>query len=164
MKWIYRLFTLAIIAGALIVPFFIDNQQGEPMLSLSESKDLLPTFSPSAQSAQIEAHSQPANKIYKWQDTEGQWHYGDTPPGQNATVVEVQINTNTNIIQPLDLPEAQDAGQPESFSAQMSPSDGDILSFERAKNVMRDAKLAAKAMEARNEQLRALSDNNASSN
>lgn len=161
MKWIYRLFTLAIILGALIVPFFIDNQQGEPMLSLPTGKDLIPDL-PSSQST--EALGLPVNKIYKWQDAEGQWHYGDTAPSQNLKVVEVQINTNTNIIQPLAVPEAQVTEQPENFSAQMSPSDGDFLSFERAKNVMRDAKLAAEAMEARNAQLRALTGEHAESN
>lgn len=153
MKWIARLFTVSILLTALAVPFFIDNKDGEPMLSLPNSDSLKPEgFSSGTKTT-----------VYKWQDAQGNWHYGDAPPEQQQGVATLEINSNTNLIQGLKPPKASStasspssATSPAPAAAKMTDSNKDILSFERATNVMKDAKLAAKAMEQRNEQLKAI--------
>ena len=34
---------------------------------------------------------------YKWQDSNGQWHYGGTPP-EGANAIPVTVNTNQNVV------------------------------------------------------------------
>lgn len=150
MKWLVRLITIALLITALAVPFFIDNKDGEPMLSLPSSDSLKPGgFSSSTKTT-----------VYKWQDAQGNWHYGDAAPEQQQGVATLKINSNTNLIQGFKPTEASNpkssATSPAPAAAKMTDSNKDILSFERATNVMKDAKLAAKAMEQRNEQLKAI--------
>ena len=148
MKWIYRFLTLGILIGALVLPFFIDNQQGEPMLSLPSAGDLIPS-----QIEQLPIPNPNTTTVYKWQDDKGVWHYGDVPPEGQANISTIEVNSNTNLIQGNRPPP-----QSEMIKAEDGvPAEGeDFLTLERARNVLKDAKLAAKAMEERNEQLKTL--------
>jgi len=42
----------------------------------------------------------PEKSFYKWQDSDGTWHYSDTPRAQ-GNVETVTVNTNANLIQGL---------------------------------------------------------------
>lgn len=149
MKWIYRLFTVLLLVAALGIPFFIDNQQGEPMLSLPTKDDLVPAI------VEKNIPKLPnTTTVYKWQDEHGVWHYGDAPPAKEKTVTTMQLDNRTNVIQSLK-PEKKDEGS-SNPALQMTPSDTDFLSVERAANVLKDAKLAAQAMEERNKHLQAV--------
>src|SRR3989338_4004900 len=98
MKWIYRFFTIAMLMGALAVPFFINNKDDKPMLSMPTASDLMP--------GNTEAMLPGNNRtVYKWKDADGVWHYGDQPPASGTTKVEtMSIATYANIIQSLKPP------------------------------------------------------------
>lgn len=163
MKWIYRIFTLGILAAALIGPFFINKPDGEPIMSFPTTDNfnpakLLSSDKPAASGTS--SFSPSSATVYKWKDAQGQWHYGDQPPSDNPTVSTLQVDTNTNIIQSLKIePEAPE--EPEltaSKPKQKLPerlTDGE-LSFENALNSLNDAKMVRDMMESRNDQLKAL--------
>lgn len=152
MKWIYRFFTIAMLTGALAVPFFINNKDDKPMLSLPTASDLMP--------GKTETMLPGNNRtVYKWKDAEGVWHYGDQPPVSGTTKVEtMSIATDANIIQSLKPPvpeaPAEPAPQAQPKTPAMTDPNEDVLSFERLQNVMKDAKGAAQLMEQRNSQLK----------
>ncbi len=154
MKWIYRGLTLLLLAVAIGLPFFIDNKQGEPMLSLPSTQDLLPQQATSANT----------RTVYKWQDQHGVWHYGDTPPSEHGKGFDrIELRTDTNLIQglkPAEKKPAEATATPEPTPTGKAPamtdSNEDLMSLDRLKNVMNDAKAARDMMEQRNDQLKQL--------
>lgn len=160
MKWYYRFFTVAILAAALIGPFFLEKPDGKPIMEMPTAADFIPDkLMPAGDSGSIGSISSPANQtFYKWQDEQGQWHYGDQPPTGSTKVSTLQVDTNTNIIQSLKI-------EPEKTEETIEPTqqkklperltDGE-LSFENATNALKDAKLVRDMMESRNEQLKAI--------
>lgn len=162
MKWIYRIFTLGILAAALIGPFFINKPDGEPIMSFPTTDNFNPAklLSSDKGAPAISTNSGSSATVYKWKDAQGQWHYGDQPPSDNPTVSTLQVDTNTNIIQSLKIePEAPEEPEvPASKPKQKLPerlTDGE-LSFDNALNSLNDAKLVRDMMESRNDQLRAI--------
>lgn len=154
MKWVFRLTSVLLLIAAMGLPFFIDNKNGEPMLSLPSTEGLLNTES--ATSA-IAPALPSTTKVFKWKDENGVWHYTDQAPKGNANVETVEVNSRTNIIQGLNIAEPNESTNTAAdISANMTPPDADFLSLERAKNIMSDAKLARQAMEQRNQQLQAI--------
>ena len=132
------------------LPFFINNKKGEPMLSLPSANDLLPDSNATANLPLPGTTTQ----VFKWQDAEGVWHYGDAPPEGNASVQTVSVDTRTNVIQSFKQEQSQTkASDTVSPVENMTPPGEDFLTLDRAMNVMKDAKLAAEAMELRNQHL-----------
>jgi hypothetical protein len=151
MKWIYRFLTIASLVAALAIPFFINNKDNKPMLELPTAGDLMP--------GKTEAMLPGNNRtVYKWKDANGVWHYGDQPPaGNTANVEKMTIVTDANIIQSIKPPAPETPAETEPTKAQapsMTDANEDVLSFERFKNVMNDAKGAAQLMEQRNAHLK----------
>lgn len=157
MKWIYRFLTLVMLAGALAVPFFINNQQGEPMLSLPKPGDLLPG---SASQQVADLPLMPGSQtVYKWQDKDGVWQYGDIPPSGVQNVSTLTVYSNTNLIQGLKVEEPEEEEESESEASSPDKAEKppeDVLSLERAMNIINEAKQVSGMMEARNEQLRTI--------
>tara|TARA_R110002072_G_scaffold140765_9_gene285259 strand:- start:21679 stop:22182 length:504 start_codon:yes stop_codon:yes gene_type:complete len=164
MKWYYRFFTVAILAVALIGPFFVDKPDGEPMMEMPSARDFIPDqLIPEGDSgASISSLSPSSNQTYyKWQDDQGQWHYSDQPPTSSNTVSTLQVDTNTNIIQSLKIEpeepeeseESVQATQQEKLPERLTSGE---LSFENAANALNDAKLVRDMMESRNQQLKAI--------
>lgn len=150
MKWFYRLFTFAILIVAVSAPFFIDNKQGEPMLSLPSADDILPgkAFLNDPSPATLRGD----RTVYKWQDTQGSWHYGDTPPAEAKNISAITVNTNTNLIK--SVPTKEESASPSgTLSNYEPPAEDDVLSFERAKNILKETKEVAAMMESRNQEL-----------
>ena len=161
MKWYYRFFTVAILAVALIGPFFIDKPDGEPMMKMPTAKDFIPDqLIPDGGSDAIISNSPlPSNQTYyKWQDEQGQWHYGDQPPTSSNTVSTLQVDTNTNIIQSLKIEpeETEDSFQTSQQEKLPDRLTNGELSFENAANALKDATLVRDMMESRNDQLKAI--------
>lgn len=166
MKWIYRIFTLIILAGALAIPFFMKNKQGEPMMSLPGLKDLSPS------SIVSNVPSPASNRtVYKWKDHNGVWHYGDQPPEgvQFSTLV---VNDKTNIIQSTPVPKTDSAPTkatlnnepkntytPSKNTYAPPKSDEEVLTLDRALNIVDDAHAVRDMMEQRNQHLDALTGN-----
>lgn len=150
MKWLFRLMTALVLLAAIGLPFFINNQKGEPMLSLPSKDDFLP----GTQSAGGIPLPATTTQVFKWQDKDGTWHYGDQPPAGMELVETVEVDSRTNVIQGFRSAEPQPSGSARpALANQMTPADEGILSLDRAMNAMKDAKLAAEMMEQRNEHL-----------
>ena len=162
MKWIYRIFTLGILAAALIGPFFINKPDGEPIMNFPTTDNFNPAkllSSDKPEATGTASFSPSSATVYKWKDAQGQWNYGDQPPSDNPTVSTLQVDTNTNIIQSLKIePEVPEEEITSVKAKQKLPerlSDGE-LSFENAVNALDDAKLVRDMMESRNDQLKAI--------
>ncbi len=161
MKWIYRVFTLILLGGALAVPFFMKNKQGEPMMSLPGLNDLSPSELAS------KAPRLPSERtVFKWKDEQGVWHYGDQPPSQSTEFSTLVVNDQTNIIQsppkPKDEPSlSSTSSQANSDKKGYQPpkNSEDVLTLDRALNIVDDAHAVREMMEQRNSQLDALVGN-----
>lgn len=163
MKWLFRLPIIVMLMAALAMPFFLKEKNGRPAF---EAPDIgsMAKFSPtelfSNDPKEISSVSEPTH-VYKWQDENGQWHYGDKPPinSQSSSLQTVELDPNTNVIQSLKIPEQEskeDLGndRAKELVDEMTAPEEDMLSFERLQNVMKDAQLAADAMESRNDVLK----------
>jgi len=169
MKWIYRFFTVSMLAAVLIGPFLMDNKNGKPMMSLPNFSDfnpasLIPGNSDASDSSAI-LDALPSSKttVFKWQDKEGNWHYGDQAPGDKTKVSTVEVDSNTNIIQSLKLENDEDENNKgdssQSFHAQHNmtapPGEGeDFLTIERTMNILNDAQSVQGVMDSRNDRLK----------
>ncbi len=160
MKWYYRFFTVAILAAALIGPYFIKKPDGNPIMELPTAKDFIPDQLISDEKGSgLSIPSSSSNQtFYKWQDEHGQWHYGDQPPTSSSKVSTLQVDTNTNIIQSLKVePESKEeisqTSQQKKLPDRLSQGD---LSMDNAVNALNDAILVRDMMESRNEQLKAI--------
>lgn len=149
MKWIFRLMALALLGVALGLPFFMDNRQGQPMLSLPSLSDLVPARAM-------------VRTVYKWQDAQGVWHYGDSAPA-GGTYTSLNVNDQTNVV-PLLTDEERARLAPPTGAAPGSnlvanalaptpaPEEGG-LTLERALNLVNEAKGVRDQMNARTENL-----------
>ncbi len=159
MKWIYRIVTIAIIGVAFGMPFFIDNKQGKPMLSLPDFSDLKPeSLVPSR------PKTTGVSTFYKWQDKHGQWHYSDQPPAPEKPFELITVNANTNIIPAIP---SDTVASPASLSASESPQEPshdaqqgrhpetteDVLTLENALNLVEDTHKLKDSLDQRNRAL-----------
>lgn len=163
MKWIYRLFTVAILGGAMLLPFFINNHEGKPMFSIPEAGDLVPSALTSGQDNSPLPSISTSQTFYKWQDENGTWHYGDAPPAKASGFSTIEIDSNTNVIQSIpsadEPPPASNVNQVNT-SPDTSTSVGNVLSLDRAMNVLQDAQKVQGLMDNHNAQLEAINSNN----
>jgi len=167
MKWIYRLFTLGILSAAIIGPFFLKTQNGQPVIEMPSVDDFIPdqiipdSLMPgSGQPSDAAATSSTGKTFYKWQDEHGNWHYGDQPPVGGPKVSTLQVDTNANIIQSFKIePEEEDESLPNQPAQAKLPErlGSGELTLDSAVNIMDDAKAVAEMMNSRNEQLKTLS-------
>lgn len=153
MKWIYRIVSVVILGVAIGLPFFMNNKDGKPMLSLPTADDLTPEM-PDASSL-----TGGERVYYKWKDKFGQWHFGDEPP-EGVAVVPVSVNVNANIIQstPVEQPEIEPVFGPEGASSakgayQPPGSKEEVLTLDRALNIVNEAHAVKDMMNARNQAL-----------
>jgi hypothetical protein len=159
MKWYYRFFVVAMLAVALIGPYFIKKPDGNPVMEMPTAKDFIPDklLPGSSNSSVTNTSPSSSQTYYKWQDEQGQWHYGDQPPTTPNKVSTLQVNPNTNIIQSLkiepDTEESQQANQQKKLPDRLSRGE---LSFDNAVNALNDAVLVRDMMESRNDQLKAI--------
>jgi len=165
MKWIYRLLTIAMIGGAMLFPFFMNNNEGKPMFSLPEAKDFIPSSLTSGKISDKTIPSLPSSSqtFYKWQDEHGTWHYGDTPPVNGPLFSTIEVDSNTNVIQSIPAKPAPEPAAPSSTPNTTNSPDiplSNVLSLERAMNVLNDAQKVQGLMDGHNAQLEAINSNN----
>ena len=163
MKWVFRLPIIVMLLAALAMPFFLKEKNGRPAF---EAPDMgaITEFSPTelfTSKPEEKSIVSDSTHVYKWQDENGQWHYGDKAPQNQASrsLQTVELDPNTNLIQSLKLPEDKDDqevtnNKAKELTAEMTSPDEDMFSLERLQNVMKDAQLAADAMESRNDVLK----------
>lgn len=152
----------------LVVPFFLKNSDGEPMMTMDFVKNQLAQglepFKDLKEHVEDEtgmAGPAPGSGVYKWQDENGKWHFGDMAV---EGAEEVKISTQMNIVQlPSGVSEDEEEASGDSrvtILRDSSKADDDLsLSanpIERIKQGldMKDqAKDLGKQIEARNEAL-----------
>lgn len=160
MKWIYRLLTLVMIGGAMLIPFFMHNNEGQPMFSMPSTKDFIPSSLTSGKTTlALPSNSQ---TFYKWQDEHGTWHYGDTPPLNGPSFSTIEVDSNTNVIQSVPMaPAPEPTAPPSTPNISSSPNIplSNVLSLERAMNVLNDAQKVQGLMDSRKAQLEAATGN-----
>ncbi len=165
MKYITRFITLSLLAAAIIVPFFIKTGDGGPTLGMPTADDFIPDkLLPDSLTGNKSETSSNSSKMsstqtfHKWQDENGQWHYGDTPPPGSQNVTDVSVNTQANIIQAVKVESEFDKVKPlEAEKPKLSKTltDGK-LTIDDAMNVMNDASAVRDMMEHRNKALESI--------
>jgi len=167
MKWIYRLFTISMLSAVIIGPFFFKTENGKPIVSMPTVDDFIPdkiipdSLMPGGNNTNKNASRATTSNeqtYFKWKDEKGAWHYGDQPPPGSQNVSTLQVDTNVNIIQSVKI-EPKTKAQPlqqkkEAIVPERLKNGG--LSLENAMNVMDDARAVSDIMNARNEQLKAM--------
>lgn len=91
------LFFIIIVASiALIAPFIMQGGSFEQILSSPSVlfKQSAVTDLTNSTEQQVSAPEE-VQTFYKWQDAQGQWHYGDR---KTANSQEIQVNLNTNVM------------------------------------------------------------------
>ena len=95
MKLVVILVLLTI--GAVAALGFLGQQMGIDPIKVEAPK--LPSFDlPNSVSNQ---------EVYKWQDSNGQWHFGDAPPDNAGMLQQVSINTEQNVIRAFKTEEPE---------------------------------------------------------
>lgn len=109
MRGLFYKLVLSFLIMAVVGPFFLKGQDGQPLMSFSDIK--MPSFAPAKESmqdvvanvsagvgawssqSQESGQDDSAPKYYKWQDESGQWHFGSKPGDSvNAEQVWVEVN------------------------------------------------------------------------
>ncbi|OZG74812.1 DUF4124 domain-containing protein [Hahella sp. CCB-MM4] len=101
-------------------------------------------------------------EVFKWKDSNGVWQYSDEPPPEGTAVSTLSVSNKANIIQATKIPKDDPTtgeGQPLDISADAKKTleeaaDEDVLSLDRALNIMEEAKAVRELMNARNQQLK----------
>lgn len=82
----FAVICILVLLGALVAPFFI-TVNGQPLLSLDK---VLSDMTPDAVNTPTE--------VYRWQDENGSWHFGEAPP---AAVAAERVRVDDRIT-PMD--------------------------------------------------------------
>lgn len=163
MKLISRFIVICMLGAAIILPFFFKVENGIPTLAMPTSADLIPdkilpdSITGNESTAPKASSSGSKVSFFKWQDSNGMWHYGDRPPAGAQNVKAMDVSTNVNIIQSVKIEPkegSQSASAPKDLRSE-SLKDGQ-LTPEDAFNAMSDAKAVRDMMESRNETLKAI--------
>lgn len=94
---------LALLVIAAILPFVLPlGKDGKPLLEPPKfalpSAPELPNIDPGQWLAGEEQDNEVT--VYRWQDEQGQWHYGEQPP-EGVAYEERTLDTDANLIQAL---------------------------------------------------------------
>jgi len=157
MKWFFRLLTLGSLTAILALPFYMDNPVGINGMFGSGSASPTPVLSV----------GQPLEKkivreVYKWRDKNGVLQYSDVPPAQGTRSDIIAVSNQTNIIQSVPSepePSPVDAKNQLSVKSKKTLDEAeqkDLLSLDRAKNIIDEAKAVRELMENRNQGLEKL--------
>ncbi|TAA48072.1 DUF4124 domain-containing protein [Corallincola spongiicola] len=158
----YLTLLVLLIVCACAGPFFIKGPDGKPLLTTATifpqdqstvwrywKNRILLSFKMLSRQAQeklgVEAD---APNVYRWQDEQGNWHYGDAEAGNKAGAQTEQVKLKPAKIVGLDGPLQEEDKPTEAPAA----ADGVSLSeyTERLGNIKLDAEEAKRLMEQRN--------------
>jgi len=82
--------------------FLYPMKNGKPLLSLEELKmQKLPDISlPDIELPKLPGDSSSSTvKVYKWQDSSGNWHFSNEPPPDHTSYQTTDVDPNANLIQ-----------------------------------------------------------------
>jgi hypothetical protein len=162
MKWIFRLLTLGSMAAIVTLPLYMDRLGGITGFSTGSSGDQPPVLSVGQP-----LESEVTRQVYKWRDKNGVWQYSDVPPGEGTQTDIIKVSNQTNIIQSVPVrpePQQQDPRNNISEKSKKVLDDAknkDLLSLDRARNIIEETKAVRELMESRNHHLENVSEGGA---
>lgn len=117
---------LLLLVFSIVFPFVYPWKDGKPLLSLNQLK--FPTL-PEMSLPELPLSKQEDGQkvtVYKWQDAQGSWQFGNQPP-QGVAFVVLELDPNTNLLAaeettPVSTPAATPEKQPPA-----EPGSGEIV-------------------------------------
>ncbi len=134
MKFTVILFLLSILAVAIGTPYIMKKVN-------SGSSSGLAAYTPPASTAQTR------QTFYKWQDANGQWHFGSEVP-EGVTAKEVNIDTAANILAPVAT-KKEEAPENELITPEPQIPDSSIVMPGQALELIDQAKQVKSMLESR---------------
>lgn len=157
MKWIFRLLTLGSMAAILALPMYMDKLGGISGLFSGTSGS-------AGGQAPVLSVGQPLERevtreVHKWRDEHGVLQYSDKPPSSGTKSDVIRVSNQVNIIQSVPVaaepeqPDPRDNISEKSAKTLEEAEKKDLLSFDRAKNIIDEAKAVRELMDSRNQHL-----------
>ena len=134
MKFTVILFLLSILAVAIGTPYIMKKVN-------SDSSSGLSAYTPPASTEQTR------QTFYKWQDANGQWHFGNEAP-EGVTSKEVNIDTAANILAPVAT-KKEDTSDNELITPEPRVPDSPIVMPGQALELIDQAKQVKSILESR---------------
>lgn len=95
----FIIFIIGLLGLAMATPYIMQQTGVVPSMEGTAASGVLSSFSPDVLST-----NDTRQTFYKWQDANGAWHFGDTPP-QGVNAFEVSVDTAANVLRPVAAPE-----------------------------------------------------------
>ncbi len=156
MKLTTKLLLLGIV-GVAAAPFILKKPDGTPWLSLEE---ITSSAKQTATQAVEKAIPRPAQKMYRWQDSQGKWHYSDQPSDQ-FTSRKVELDSAFNEMKQINLPDGFGGGEKEEAGKFDPASTGNGLPIttaplEKVPEMLKEIERVQEKMDQRQKQLDSL--------
>lgn len=119
MKITTKLILLGMV-GLAAAPFILKKPDGTPWLNLKEL--LNSTDKAVAKVEEVIPTPKKPTKMYKWQDSEGKWHFSDKP-SNDFDSSKVQLDAAYNQMKHIDLPDGFGDGKKDE-DQRFNPEDG----------------------------------------
>lgn len=155
MKIMIKLLILGLV-GVVVAPMLIKGPDGRPLMSWEDFFSSPSADKPATSSVNPTAPSSPSGltTVYKWQDSDGQWHFSDKPQDhvQNETL---KYNPNANIIQSLAKKEENPEVEVEAIKEPQVPEEPSLTTvpLTEVPELMDQAKQYQQMMDQRNQML-----------
>ncbi|ASP37798.1 hypothetical protein CHH28_03520 [Bacterioplanes sanyensis] len=135
-------FMLLLLGGALMGPYLMSRY-----LNMGSAPEMRPDVLSTESTRQT---------YFKWQDANGQWHFGDEPP-EGVQVHSVNVDTAANILQPVAVAKKQpEADKKPDDAPQKTLPLPMTVDPDGVKDMMEKAENVQNLMNERNEQLKQL--------
>ncbi len=120
-KLIGSLLVVLIIAG--VAPYTLPLKNGEPLLKWSDvSIPKLPKLPDLPKIPKFNEAEPQSITTYKWRDSAGNWHLGDTPP-QNVAYETIVVNPDVNLLPAITPTTVAEEPPPETVKETTPQSD-----------------------------------------
>jgi len=149
---------LLLVVLALALPFVLKDEQGEPLMTVSDLKqpdmglgglvermpELTNPMTDKPLMAEPETKPAKKTKIYSWEDAQGNTHFSNEPPPENQQARLIEINPNINVMPSTKIPEAKQKTASKSVAGRepLSGPDGpaSIYTPEQVDKLIEDAR------------------------
>ncbi|MEM6818697.1 MAG: DUF4124 domain-containing protein [Pseudomonadota bacterium] len=162
MKLFVKLMAFVVVL-ALAGPFFLKGPDGQPFWKLpTKTAD----FKALAGRAVPEPLKDTTVEVYKWQDANGQWHYGEAPPDSGEfNLMEIDTSINAVDVEPpvSFAQESPEAESPAGENVMPSPHISPLIPIpdpEATRQLLDDVKAIQELADERARQLEAISRDN----
>jgi len=151
MKLMVKLCIFVLVLG-LGAPFFLKGPGGKPLFSVDSffgdvqsipSKISAWWNHTSSQAKEktdsiISGKKNQPTKVYKWQDSEGTWHYAESP-NETGTSEEIWVDPNTNVVEAIKVPKKNTGVEEKSKSSDFNIPSPTTIGPNKIKQLVNDA-------------------------